>query len=577
MISLFASSCEDPSALELLGEQGIPATPESLLKATEENQSHLVSLLAESGVSPDSARDPSGRTALMLAVRGGYSEVVEVLTANSKDLDATDDRGMSALAHALCNGRTAIAEELLEGGADPDASCHSERPLLVSSVANGKHAHLQLLLDHGAREGLNEALLIAVTEGKDSSIKKLLAAGADPNTGVGTRRPVLNVALQNRDTITVGLLLDAGAEPNHRDDEGMSAVGYAIKRNHREQLETLLDKGGDVELPCIDELSPVEFAVDLGHPELLAVLLLQGKAAIHPRVVTGAVDAGNPKILGVLLDNGANIDTPDSNGDTLVVRAIRSGDAEQVELLLQRGASIDLLSREGQSLLSLATALKHAKCVATLIAAGADPDAPLISPISDAYREAVGSSTFSYYSKHDSRFTPIMVAASHGDPDTLRALIKGGASRSRYTKSYKRYPISFASEAKHIEAQQLIVGYDPEDRDEHYKIVIDLSKQRAVMYKNGEVHMSSKVSTGKSGYRTPTGEFVVTHKHRTHTSNLYHSSMPYFMRFSCQAFGTHVGHVPNYPASHGCIRMPHNGARAFFNAAPRGTPVSIIN
>ena len=155
--------------------------------------------------------------------------------------------------------------------------------------------------------------------------------------------------------------------------------------------------------------------------------------------------------------------------------------------------------------------------------------------------------------------------------------MRNGASTGRYTRSWKRYPISFASEAGHVEAQQLIVGYDPETQEDHYKIVIDLSSQRAVMYKNGEELMSSRVSTGKRGYRTPTGEYVVTHKHRTHTSTLYHSPMPYFMRLSCKAFGTHVGYVPNYPASHGCIRMPAKNAKAFFNEAPRGTPVSIVD
>ena len=170
-----------------------------------------------------------------------------------------------------------------------------------------------------------------------------------------------------------------------------------------------------------------------------------------------------------------------------------------------------------------------------------------------------------------------MVSAAQGHGDTLRALMQNGASTNRYTKGYKRYPISFASEAGHIEAQQLIVGYDPLERTETFKIVIDLSSQRAVMYKNGSPHLSSQVSTGKSGYRTPTGDFVVTNKHRTWTSTLYDSPMPYFMRLSGKAFGTHVGYVPNYPASHGCIRMPHAKAKAFFNAAPRGTLVSIVN
>ena len=574
---LMLSSCEEHSPLEILASQGIPVSPESLISATKSNQAYLVQLLTGAGVLPDECRDQSGQTPLMLAARHGYEQVVDLLSPHSRDLDLVDERGMTALSHSICNGQLKIAEYLLKSGAQANVNCHLQQPLLVMAVMQSQIPAFELLLEYGANSGIDDALLIAVTERKYELAKKLIACGASANAGAEFQMPVLNIALQNGDRASVELLLAAGADPNHRDDDGMNALGYAIAERDSGLLSTLLAEGGDPELPCEEEFTPTELAVSRVMPELLSKLLSEGDAVIHPRVVTDALDGGSPEVLAVLLDHGAYIDTPDSRGDTLLARAIRAGDAPQAKLLLQRGANAEFICKEGQSLLALATALKSPACVTALLDAGADANQRLDTPISEAYRALVGSRTFSFYAKRDSRFTPIMVAASHGHPDTVRALIRGGASNNRHTRSYKRYPISFASEAGNIEAQQLIVGYDPLTCEDSYKIVIDLSLQRAVLYKNGSVYQSSKVSTGKSGYRTPTGEYVVTHKHRTWTSTLYHSSMPYFMRLSCKAFGTHVGYVPNYPASHGCIRMPHNNAKAFFNAAPRGTTVSIVD
>lgn len=573
---LWFSACEEPSTVELLEEKGIATTPESLLRATVDNHAHLLSLLTGAGVAPDESRDEAGHTALMLAARHGYTEAAEILMSESHDLNLVDERGMTALAHSICSEQYGIAERLLEFGASADATCHHQQPLVVTAVMQSHQRALELLLEHGATDGLDDALLIAVTERKLPMVKPLLERGASPDAGAGFAMPVLNVALQNGDTDCVDLLLDAGSDPNRRDDDAMTALGYAISAGDADLVGRLIEHGADPDRPCIGEQIAIEAAVGAGDAEMLDQLLTAG-AAIHPRVVSRAVDGDAPGILAVLLDHGADIDTPDSDGDPLLVRAIRAGDASQVRLLIERGATLGLQCREGQSLIALATALRQHECLAELIRAGADPDKPLNSPISDEFRALVDHRTFTYYTKRDSRFTPIMIAACHGHGDTLRVLLEGGASTGRYTRNWKRYPISLASEAGHIEAQQLLVGYDPETREDHFKIVITLSSQRAVMYKNGEVHLSSRVSTGKKGYRTPTGEFVVTHKHRTHTSTLYHSPMPYFMRLSCKAFGTHVGYVPNYPASHGCIRMPHDNARAFFNAAPRGTPVSIVN
>jgi hypothetical protein len=56
--------------------------------------------------------------------------------------------------------------------------------------------------------------------------------------------------------------------------------------------------------------------------------------------------------------------------------------------------------------------------------------------------------------------------------------------------------------------------------------------------------------------------------------------MRHFMRFhtldgAATAIGFHKGHVPNRPASHGCIRLPGRSASELFRVIPRGTPVFV--
>jgi hypothetical protein len=40
--------------------------------------------------------------------------------------------------------------------------------------------------------------------------------------------------------------------------------------------------------------------------------------------------------------------------------------------------------------------------------------------------------------------------------------------------------------------------------------------------------------------------------------------------------GMHGGFLPGYPASHGCVRMPHDLAADFFARVEVGTPVEVI-
>jgi lipoprotein-anchoring transpeptidase ErfK/SrfK len=122
---------------------------------------------------------------------------------------------------------------------------------------------------------------------------------------------------------------------------------------------------------------------------------------------------------------------------------------------------------------------------------------------------------------------------------------------------------------------QMLLG--PEcPKPEQLRIEISLAMQRATIIRDGVETMHTSISTGRPGFSTKTGRFVITDKHLEHHSTIYHNaSMPYFMRLSGRDFGMHEGVVPGYPASHGCIRLPGDTARKLFKEIPIGTLVTI--
>jgi hypothetical protein len=88
----------------------------------------------------------------------------------------------------------------------------------------------------------------------------------------------------------------------------------------------------------------------------------------------------------------------------------------------------------------------------------------------------------------------------------------------------------------------------------------------------------SPVSTGMPGYRTPTGVFSVLQKQRYHESNIYSGApMPFMQRLTWSGIALHAGVLPGYPASHGCIRLPHHFAVELWGMTRLGTRVVVTS
>ena len=135
-------------------------------------------------------------------------------------------------------------------------------------------------------------------------------------------------------------------------------------------------------------------------------------------------------------------------------------------------------------------------------------------------------------------------------------------------------------------------------------VIVSITKQRAYLMTGDQIAIDSPISSGKRGHTTPTGSFSVLEKDKDHHSSLYGdykdtqgrtvrggvsaridsapsgthfvgASMKWFMRLTGEGVGMHVGILPGYPASHGCVRMPEPAAATFYAHVKVGTPVLV--
>ena len=136
------------------------------------------------------------------------------------------------------------------------------------------------------------------------------------------------------------------------------------------------------------------------------------------------------------------------------------------------------------------------------------------------------------------------------------------------------------------------------------RIVIDTKLQKVTYYVGDTIVGTSPVSTGTEGHATPLGTYKIIKKDKDYKSGTYGvlrskatgavvngdfnnragsvpagcyydpAPMPYYLSF-LPGYGMHQGFVAGYPVSHGCVRMPEDMARVFFENTPMGTTVVV--
>jgi len=402
-------------------------------------------------------------------------------------------------------------------------------------------------IPEAAPENQQTDLLTAALGREWEKVKALLAAGADPKVANENGLTPLMAAAIAGHVPTIKALLAAGAPPETADARVRTALGYAVALKQTAAVEALLAH------------QPVLPAAAQGGDDLAAA----------------ALDTGDPQLVDTILRRlpGGLTWTPAAR--IAFSKALAGRDTLLTPLFLAKYAGPPAPSEQAQPLLAYAIARGDLDQVRTLLDLGADPNTTLDQPGDKAFRELISSNYVKYYLDSTQGISVLMLAAGMKQTECVELLLERGANRLASTRGKaKLIALYFAAWSDDPETIQALINGAP-GKDELW-VEISISEQRARFYREGNLVLTATVSTGRSGFSTRPGEYVITDKNRHHKSSIYNdASMPFFMRLSCRDFGLHEGNVGSSFASHGCIRLPGNVAQQLFRELPVGTWVTI--
>jgi ankyrin repeat protein len=382
-----------------------------------------------------------------------------------------------------------------------------------------------------------------------------------------------------RDSLIELCLIDH-VDPNGRDPQGRTPLLIAMSQQNWKTARRLIAAGAKVDLADKNGFTPLMAAARDGNIEIFRELLArstnfhaEARCKDGSDLLGMALDGGNPKIVGFVVESLPTMPRWRSSTRRALQAALMADDRSQIQLLLGKHSAPPTPEGKNVPLLAYAIAGNDSSLFSTLLACGADPNTVLPSRCDSDFLALMPSKSFSRYVEADKGLTVLMLAAGLDREDYLRVLLGAGANRNQLSKREKMSALDIAAETGHWRSSQILLGGGPSP--DKLRIEISLALQRVALVKNGVPVYRTQCSTGREGYTTRRGDFVITNKERNHRSTIYHVEMPYFMRLSCLDFGMHAGIVPNYPASHGCIRLPEEAARKFFSEIPVGTLVTV--
>jgi lipoprotein-anchoring transpeptidase ErfK/SrfK len=138
-----------------------------------------------------------------------------------------------------------------------------------------------------------------------------------------------------------------------------------------------------------------------------------------------------------------------------------------------------------------------------------------------------------------------------------------------------------------MEVASLTPAYVRDDADQNPGPLVvarvDLSDQRMYVYVDEVLTHIFKVSTGRKGYGTPRGRYTALWLSPKHRSRKYDwAPMPWAVFFNggYAVHGTTDIKRLGRPASHGCVRLHPNDAKAFFQlvreSGKENTHIAIV-
>ena len=400
----------------------------------------------------------------------------------------------------------------------------------------------------------------------------------DANVRQAPGQDAMVAAALKQDWATVWRMLDTGGSVETMNDAGVTPLMAAAMQGNVGVLRQLLERKARIDLTDLEGRSALYHALAADKLEAVQLLLplvtnLETGAAAGNNLLTMALETGDMKIFQTVLERFPPTLKWTPSTLRALEAALRADMKEQVRLLLSKHPAPPTRESGTVPLIAYAIVNDDAPLFHTLLACGSDPNIVIPKAAEKDFMSLLKSKYLRLYIQEETGVNLLMLAAGLGKTEYVRSLLDAGADRNRSTPRERMLPLYFAAWTENWQCVQMLLGGGP--MPEQLRVEISLAQQNMSVIKDGVTVFTTKCSTGRQGFTTPPGRYVITDKDRDHRSTIYKCAMPYFMRLNCRDFGMHEGVVPTYPASHGCIRLPGDAARKLFAEIPVGTVVMI--
>lgn len=187
-------------------------------------------------------------------------------------------------------------------------------------------------------------------------------------------------ATTNGDLLAVKAFILAGINLNAKNDsDGDTALILAATAGNLEIVNALLKGRADVNLKNKNGFGPLSRALSHNYEDVAQALLAQPSIDINVNGPNGAsvlmiyVLRDREDVVTRLLQRGANVNSPDLDGDTPLHGAVKTGNLNVLRQLLAKGAGVNTRSKLGATPLMWAGGYGQEKAAEILMENGADP------------------------------------------------------------------------------------------------------------------------------------------------------------------------------------------------------------
>jgi ankyrin repeat protein len=253
------------------------------------------------------------------------------------------------------------------------------------------------------------------------------------------RNTALLAAIREGDQASVRSLLDQGADVNARHDLGDTALQQAALNADREMMRLLIQRGADVNAGGPQGDSVLLRAVH--DPAKVKLLLDHGARVDNRAMLLAATLPGSRPTLELLLQGGGNVNA-DVGGVTALMCAAFGGDLEAVRFLLEHGAEVRARTAAGLTPLLEAALSGNAEIVQVLLDQGADANARYELPHSNGHF-----------------LTPVLAAVLQGHAACLQPLLDRGADVNVQGGPFERTALLCAATAGSEEIVRLLLAH----------------------------------------------------------------------------------------------------------------------